>query len=249
MKKFALIILLAVFVGGVFVPSSWLMNTLTSSYPMLSFKESEHAWWNGRVTGASIILRGYRVFIGSVNWRYEWLSIFSGTPCAQFYSYDVLIQTEGRVCYHLSSNSVIVRELDMRMSAEEISAVSGVEIIGNFDGYIDEVVVRHHAVSAVKGNVVWKDAHWHNGEKWLSLGEILLSASTVNNDIVVHSSDVDGPIMIDLIMLFQQQQIHSIKGSILVGKNTDSSLLETLDLFANDRNGREYVLNHSFCNH
>ena len=249
MKKIALIILLTVFMVGILIPSTWLMNTLTSYYPMLSFKEAERSWWNGRVNGVSMVIRGYRVFMGNVNWQYEWLSMFSGMPCAQFYSYDVLIQTEGRLCYHPSSDNVIVRELDILVSAEEISAVSGVEIIGNFDGYVDEVVVTNNNILAVKGNIVWKDAHWHNGEKWLSLGEILLSATTVNKEIIVRSSDVGGPMVIDLTLLFQQQQIQSIKGSILVDEKADPSLLDTLDLFANDRDGREYVLNHSFYNH
>lgn len=250
-KKPLLVISIVVLLSTVLIPASWLGNKVTSAYSMFSYGTAERWWWNGRVKNASMVLRGYRVFIGDLHWQYEWLSIFSGIPCAQFYSHDALMQTEGYVCYSLLDNTIIVRDSHFLLSADEVAAVSGAEIIGHIDGYVEEVVVRDNSLALIQGNIVWNDAQWHNGEKWLSLGQILFAVTTDDNNIVVHSRDVssrdvNSPVMIDLTMLFQQQYIQSVTGSVSVNDTTDPSLRDTLHFLADKKQGQQYFVKYFF---
>jgi hypothetical protein len=245
MKKL-LFVVLFVILGSYFIPASWAVNQLSAKYSFFSYHGVNRFWWNAHIKKANVVLRGYRVFIGDIHWRYEWASIFSANTCVHFYSYDVLMQAEGRVCYDLVNNDFTIHDVDFFLSAEEVAAVSGVEVIGHFDGYIDEINVRNNEVALVQGNVVWKDAQWHNGEKWLSLGQILFTAMTNGEHIVVHGRDVDSPITVDLTALFKKQYIQSIVGSIDVSEASDASLRDSVDFFSSERKGQKYLVEHYF---
>jgi hypothetical protein len=244
MKK--LLLIMSILLAFYFIPASWVVKAFFPTYTHFSYDEINRAWWNGHIKKTSIILRGYRVLMGDVHWRYEWLSIFSGMPCVTFYSYDVLIQSAGRLCYQLDDGRMIIRDLDFSLSAEEVAAVAGVEVIGRFEGYVEEAVVYDDQVVLVQGNTVWKDAQWHNGEKWLSLGQLLLTATTENDSMAIHSRDVDGPITVDLTMFFQKQYLQSVIGSIHLNDTVDTSLRDTINLFTHEVQGQKYLVEYYF---
>lgn len=228
------------------VPSTWVVSEVAKKFPKVDYHSADSFWWNGRVNNVSLILRGYRLFIGDVEWQYNALPLLSKKVCASFTSVDETLQTEGQLCYHLDDGTVVLHQLGVRILAEEVAVISGVEVAGHFDGYFQNITLRDQVLVNVDGDIAWKKAQWHNGEKWVELGELLFSAITNGNKVIVQSTDVDGPIVIDVKTVVSQNNLRSIEGYVEVTTTTDPSLLDTLDFLTEEKRGRRYIVNKRF---
>jgi hypothetical protein len=249
MKKIIKFLCPLILVSAVFfllMPARWVVDDATKNISNIAYTRVNNFWWSGHVENANLVIRGYRVFIGDVKWQYIWSSILSKNLCARFVSVHETLQTEGKVCYHLVDKLVVLEQLSTRMLAEEVGAVSGLEIAGNFEGYFHKIILQARDVASISGDVAWKKARWHNGEKWIDLGEMLFTVVGDRHDIVVHGTDVDSPVKMDIDMTLNQAVLQSIIGYIEVTNATEPSLLSTLDFFAQEQQGRRYIFNQQF---
>jgi hypothetical protein len=228
------------------MPAKWVVDDATKNVANVAYTRANNFWWNGHVENANLVIRGYRVFIGDVRWQYVWSSIWSKNVCASFTSAHETLQTEGKVCYHLVDKVISFEQLSTRMLAEEVGVVSGLEIAGNFEGYFHEIIFHARNVANISGDIAWKKARWHNGEKWIDLGEMLFTVVGDRHDIVVHGTDVDSPITMDIDITLDQSVLRSITGYVEVTNATDPSLLSTLDFFAQDQQGPRYIFKQQF---
>lgn len=228
------------------IPSSLVADNIMTKNKNISIPNSTGFWWKGEAERVSIVLRGYRLFLGRVNWSWQPSQIFQGRLCKKFYSYDELLQTEGGFCYHYLSKQWQISDTQMIMYADEVAAISGVEIMGNFETFISQISVQNDRALFVDSDTLWKNAQWYNGEIWLDIGEVLLTARTDKDNIFINSHDVDSPLIIDIAITFQEQSLRSIKGYVQPKQRVDLSMLATLTLLSQQQIDNRYLFDYQF---
>ncbi len=244
-KKIALVLASLSVVGAIallFVPSAWVVRELVKPLPAVQYHQAHGLWWQGYIRNASIIIRGYRLPVGRVRWQYRWSSLFSSKACIDFNSTEETLKTEGSLCYEFGQQTFVLQHLGVELLAEEFAAVSGLEVSGHFDAYFQTVRFSPQAIESIDGDIAWQKAQWHNGEKWVSLGELLFTLVNQSQQIVVQGSDVDAPIGMNLTAIFDQGRMTSLDGHIEVTATTDPSLLNTLDFFSKAKQGSRYII-------
>lgn len=248
MKKAINLVLLflIVLVVVAVIPSSLVANRIMAERKDISIPQSSGFWWEGEAERVSLVLRGYRLFLGRVNWVWQPSQIFNGKLCVNFYSYDELLQTEGAFCYHQSSQQWQLSNTQMTISADEIAAISGVEIMGDFETFVSQLTIQGDEQLFIDSDTLWKNAQWYNGEKWLAIGEVLLTARTDKENIIIKSRDVDSPLIIDMAIKFEEKSLHSIDGYVQPKQRVDLSMLATLTLFSQKQVDNRYLFEYQF---
>jgi hypothetical protein len=231
-----------------FSPASWLFKTERFEALNVHFSHVDDYWWRAHMADVSVVVRGYRLLLGDIDWRYDFNSLVTLKYCAFFSTKAQWLRSEGKVCYDLTNSTVVLNAVNLNMAVDEIAAITGVEASGNFEGFFSRIVFHNGQLAAVNGDAAWKNTQWHNGEKWLVLGETLLAFATLEalNEITIQWLDIDSPISIDVTAVVQSQQLNRIYGYISPNSFRDKSLLDTLGLLSQDKQEGRYIFDAQF---
>jgi hypothetical protein len=237
-------------------PSSWLFNQLRQQIPSIDVLSHEGSLWHGSATQVSMVSRGYRLPIGEVSWTLDHYSLASLTPCLKFFIQSVQSGVDGSLCFAYFSDAIYFKRVNVNIhSADEVSALLGIEIQGKFTGNIYSLLFEAGRLKNIESEIVWQDAAFYNGEKWLMLGELGLNINTKNDNgterVVAKWSDkrindLSSPLGVDVSMLFEEGKLRRVDGYIQARHKTDTSLLDTLHLLSDGKVEDRYLLNKFF---
>lgn len=232
-----------------FIPMGFVIKPQKAVNQNISFSSINGYWWRGTVANVHVSHRGYDIPLGDVQWRYDWASLLSVTPCMSLVTTSTQISNgaTGRICYSLADRQLMLVDILYFVDAITVSQVFGVEVQGVFVADIQQISVQESYLTSVKADVIWKNAKWHNGEKWFALGELLFAINTnVNKAIEVNVMDIASAFAIEIATTVRNQQIESIKGYIEPYDAIDVSLAESLDWVANNKIGKRYYIDYDW---
>lgn len=244
----AVIILLVVL-----IPSFWVIKKFTTDILPIQYSSIHGYWWAGRVKKSSLVLRGYRVSLGDISWKYDWNSFLSTQACFFIFAQSYDVQGSGQFCYPFLDDTSQINDFHFTIDAAEFSEVTGVSIDGFFEGHLQEVKITSSLVTFVKGNAFWKNAAFYNGGAWIDFKEWQLTINTSpeamkksTNMILVQVVDVNSLVEIDVIASFQDGKVKSISGYAQPRFSNDKNLMETLIFLSQKKQGERFIFDQNF---
>jgi hypothetical protein len=248
----AIILSLVVFL----TPSSWLFDQLKQQIPNLDALSHNGSLWQGSAAQVSMVSRGYQLPIGEVSWTLDRNSLVSLSPCLTFIIQSVQNNINGGLCFSYFSDAIYFNHINIQFfSADEVATLLGVAIQGKFTGKVHSLSFDAGRLKNIKSEIICKDAEFYNGEKWLVLGELLLSINTQNDSgaerVVAKWSDrlvndLPTPLGVDVSMSFEKGKLRRVDGYIQARHVADVSLLDSLKLLSDSKAGNRYLLNKVF---
>ncbi len=246
-KKVVLCFCLVILVVCLLLPASVFFKKTSEYVSGLQFSNITGFLWRGKLHQVSFLHRGYRMPVGDVSWKFNAKSLTRLALCIDFFVMSDDVNGDGHGCFSLINTHLEVDNFHVRVPVAEVAELSGIAIDGIFDAKVQYLLIENGHVKTLHSDIVWKKAAFNNGEKWLSLGELLFNISAPEtNELSVHLHDIQSPIKIDVIASFYNKKIKSIVGTIDSQKVKDESWLSTLDLFSQRKEGSQYIFDRTF---
>jgi hypothetical protein len=243
---FVFIVILCV-AGVSLLPASVLLDDQLASHKRVSVSSITGYWWQGEMNDLAVDYRGYRVDLGSLRWKFDWLTLPSLRWCIQganSASKD-WVKAQLRLCYLLLERRVQMVDTVIDVDAQTLAEVSGIEIAGQWRLHITTATIENNRLVGIYGEAIWRHAQWHNGERWFVLGDILSTFdSTQQSTIEVNTSDIDGPLQMELTTVFSAQQEWAVTGFIEPYGKLPVSLAESLALVSSRASGKRYYFDY-----
>jgi hypothetical protein len=249
------IVIIGVILGAIVVvsllliPASKVLSDSLDKSKRVSFSAIKGYWWQGKVSDITVDYRGYRVYVGDLHWQYDWSSFLSTRWCLQgenSASKD-LISGHFRLCYLPLEHRVQIMDSAVAVDAKILAQVSGIEIQGQWLINISSAIVENSRLLDIYGEAVWARARWHNGESWFALGEILSTFdASQSTGFEVNTTDIDGPLQVELTTTFSAQQEWAMIGFIEPYSTLPPSLIESLELLSSRAMGRRYYFDYQW---
>ena len=239
-------------VAFLLLPASRFLQQLQQQIPQLYVSDVKGFLGRGSLSDIELVRRGYAFPIGDAFWQFDFRSFIFLKPCIKFninnHSSDRQIyHSQGYACLHLFSDQIIFHDVSVAISAKPLAELLGISIAGDFQGEFSGLTLENKKVHFIRGDVIWDHARFNNGEQWLELGRILLSISNTPSSIAVHFLDMPNeqgvsPVDIDIDIQFGHQQRSRVVGSLKPANMNDQSLLHTIELIADYREGNRFFV-------
>jgi hypothetical protein len=243
---FVLAVMLCV-AGILLLPASTLLGDRLASNKRVSVSSITGYWWQGEMNDLAIDYRGYRVDVGRLRWQFDWLTLPSLRWCMQGANSasKALIKAQVRLCYLLLERRVQVVDTVIDFDAQTLAEISGLEVAGQWRVNIATATIGNNRLLDVYGEAIWRHAQWHNGEGWFVLGDILSTFdSTQQSTIEVNTTDIEGPLQMELTTVFSAQKEWAVTGFIEPYGKLPVSLAESLTLVSSRASGKRYYFDY-----
>ena len=240
------VLFIAMVVGLIYLPAPWIVYKVQQQVPALSISQVNGSLLRGSAHNVEFIQRGYPLPLETIRWRLDWMSLVFFNPCFIFADQR---QAQGHLCIHPISHAVVLHQVKGQLPVSDIAEIMGLAIEGNVQITLDGLTLKDQQLFWIRGDIVWQNAEFHNGEKWLSLGNLLiaLDSEKESSHISAHwldMADAQGfsPLDVDIDMRFSQGRLASIQGSLKPLHTTGSSLEDTLNLIATYQEGKTFFI-------
>lgn len=259
MKIKAALVAVVLAIGMLGVIMAWLpmhqfisKKKLNNSFKNLTLTDLSGYWWRGSIANAYIDHRGYRMPLGDIHWQYDWNTLLSTRWCAAIDNTkvsNVILKRaaifNSRTCYDWLDRQISMHQVDVEIDSIVVSQLTGLETKGQWLVTISEVewdyALPSVEIHTLYAEVVWKNAQLHNGEQWISFGEIL---STIDfkkpSGFELNTVNIKGPLEIDIKTIVSKRQVTSVIGYIEPYAEINRSLSDSLSLTASRKVGARY---------
>lgn len=257
MRKLALwgipAILIAAMIWLASLPAQWIVSRVQQQLPNLSIGHVDGYLWRGSVDDVEWVQRGYPLSLGKIQWRLDWMSFVVFKPCLIFSVDAEQRKGQGHLCIHPVSQKLIAHQLHGELPTTDIAEIFGIAVEGVVQIKLDGFTVADRQLEWIRGDLIWQSAQFHNGEKWLDIGNLLiaLDSDPVSKNISAHWLDMTdqqgfSPLDVDVDMQFNRGRLLLMQGSLRPLHTTDPSLQDTLALISQYQHGKTYFIERRF---
>lgn len=236
--------------SSLFVPVSWLakQDLIKGVAP----EQLQGYWWRGSLQNSSLRLQGHEVELELVSWDHDWRSLLSLQFCSFVVARGDQAGADGKACFE-APKVINFEDVSLKFLAVELADITGLEIAGSFEAYAESMQIANQELIFLRADALWQFAQFHNGEKWIELGEISIALDKAMDDgpLLTHWTSFSSPAVIDIKTYYEKNGSGKIAGFIEPDKLQDSSFIETLELFSQRRidqplKGARYIFNYQF---
>lgn len=125
--------------------------------------------WNGRVANLLVATPAGPLQLGRVHWQLAPASLLALAPTLRWQSQWGNQQLQGQARW-LGGQSVELADLEFGVDADVLRRFLPLTVSGRFSGLLPTVAVEAGRLTGLRGQVTWRDAVWHEGDRRFALG-------------------------------------------------------------------------------
>lgn len=129
--------------------------------------------WQGRVASAVVATPAGPLQLGSVRWALAPISLFTLEPEITWQSEWGSQQLRGTARW-LGGQSMRLSDLEGGVDAGVLRRFMPLTVSGRVSGLLPRVLVDDGRLARLRGQVTWREAAWHDGDRRFSLGSYAL---------------------------------------------------------------------------
>lgn len=211
------------------VPASWGAWAAHKAVPQIWLTAVEGTIWHGRAGGGAVALGDQIVPIERLQWKMKPWRLLTLNICAEVDA-EMLQQPASGVFCQAPGNVLSARNVDLTAPMGLINQWLTVQLSGLASVQLESLRMKEQRVQSLDGNFSWRDARWHNSERWVPLGAF--AADLTGNDkggLHFKLFDLDGPFKVDLTGDLVLNEEPTLRGTVAPSAQAPSQITQALE--------------------